>query len=156
MNRCVILREMTGDDGGNFHLPTASTCTCRLKLPAYVDRQVMKDKLLFAINHCREFLLSWAKRVFLLMFCKSYIFSCFVNHTNWSEKSLWRYAPFGGALFECVQLKSAIGMIFKKWHALNLDGVKNRYFVPATFWLAFPRYPNLFLRGKVLNIHRFA
>ena len=51
-------REMTGDDGGNFHLPTASTCTCRLKLPAYVDRQVMKDKLLFAINHCREFLLS--------------------------------------------------------------------------------------------------
>lgn len=51
-------RETTGDDGGNFHLPTASTCTCRLKLPAYADRQVMKDKLLFAINHCREFLLS--------------------------------------------------------------------------------------------------
>jgi ubiquitin-protein ligase E3 C len=31
-------------------LPTASTCVCLLKLPAYSDEQNLKDKLLYAIN----------------------------------------------------------------------------------------------------------
>ena len=51
-------RDGADDPTGGLPLPTASTCICRLKLPAYSTKQLMKEKLMMAVEHCREFLLS--------------------------------------------------------------------------------------------------
>jgi hypothetical protein len=46
-------------DKPNEKLPTASTCFNILRLPAYTNDKIMKDKVLYAINSNAGFELVW-------------------------------------------------------------------------------------------------
>ena len=47
--RFQILRVDKPVDG----LPTAQTCFFQLRLPPYTSREMLKERLLYAIRHCR-------------------------------------------------------------------------------------------------------
>ncbi|KAK1443133.1 hypothetical protein BgAZ_200090 [Babesia gibsoni] len=40
------------EDDGDSRLPTSSTCSFRLLIPRYSSKQIMKERLLYAIKHC--------------------------------------------------------------------------------------------------------
>lgn len=49
---------------GDAHCPTSHTCTLTIDLPAYSSKEVLQERLLYAIHNCREIDTDFAARDF--------------------------------------------------------------------------------------------
>lgn len=73
---CCIFQELYPafciHNGGSDldRLPTASTCMNLLKLPEFYDENLMRSKLLYAIECAAGFELSWVKLMLIWMICR--------------------------------------------------------------------------------------
>lgn len=118
-------------------LPTASTCMNLLKLPEFYDENLMRSKLLYAIECAAGFELSWVELMLVWMICRG------MNQCLLYKQHLYPHS-FEGILCKFLQLLCLIrcpqiGFIFKhnllvSFHLIN---IKLTLLGDSKYWMLF-------------------